>query len=389
MVVEECLKKAFEVIWSNVKGDLLYASSFYRQVWVRDVAISAIALRFVEDPRLRRIIVSTLEFVGKFQSDRGQVPTYIDLERRRIYWYSMDSTLWWVIACLVYRCCDRDAVRNAWDWCYKQVLDDSLLITSMRGTDWMDASIGREGKVLYINVLWYVATKLAREEGLTSVSSREIRDRVNTLFWPRKTTPEKAIEWGAVGSPEFLRDFVDPSREHYIHFVSYEYLDDRFATLANILAILARIADEEKRRRILNYIEREGIDKPYPAKCLYPVMYMPSLAWIPEVDIFRRRSQKCLPYHYHNGGIWPFIGGLYLATLAIENRAKAKEKMIQLAEANRKGKTKEWEFNEWLHGLHAKPMGSENQLWNAATYILAYQATHENVDPRKIFEPIE
>jgi len=387
-LIEEGLKRAWDIIERNIRGDLLYASTFYRQVWTRDTAISALALRFVEDQRIRRVIVSTLEFIGKFQSDRGQVPTYVDLERRRIYWYSIDSTLWWVIACLVYRCCDKEAVRNALDWCYKQVLDDSLLITSMRGTDWMDASIGREGKVLYINVLWYLAVRLAREEELTGLSSREIRERINILFWPRRTTPERAVEWGAVGSPEFLKDFISPSRMHYIHFVSYEYLDDRFATLGNVLAALARVADEDKRQRILQYIDKEGVDQPYPAKCLHPVIYMPSLAWVPEVDIFRRRSQKCLPYHYHNGGIWPFIGGLYIATLALEDKAKAREKMLRLAQANRLGKTREWEFNEWLHGLHGKPMGSEDQLWSAATYILAHQVLYENADPTRIFEPV-
>jgi len=388
-MIEEGLRRARDIIERNIRGDLLYASTFYRQVWTRDTAISAIALRFYEDPKISRVVRNTIEFIGKFQSDRGQVPTYIDLEKQRIYWYSIDSTLWWVIACIVYRCCDREAVKNALDWCYKQVLDDSLLITSMRGTDWMDASIGREGKVLYINALWYIAVKLAHEEDLTSISPREVKERINILFWPRRSTPEKAVEWGAVGSPEFLRDFIYPERSHYLHFVSYEYLDDRFASLGNILTILTGIADEEKRSRILNYIRREGIDRPYPVKCLHPVIYMPGLAWVPEVDIYRRRSQRCLPYHYHNGAIWPFIGGLYVAALALEDKTAAREAMLKLAEANSKGKRFDWEFNEWLHGVHAKPMGSEYQLWNAATYILAYQSIYENVDPRKIFEPIE
>jgi len=388
-MIEEGLRRARDIIERNIRGDLLYASTFYRQVWTRDTVISALALRFYEDPKIAKVIRNTIEFIGKFQSDRGQVPTYIDLEKQRIYWYSIDSTLWWVIACLVYRCCDREAVKNALDWCYKQVLDDSLLITSMRGTDWMDASIGREGKVIYINDLWYMAVRLAHEEDLTSLSPREVKERINILFWPRRTTPEKAVEWGAVGSPEFLRDFIYPERSHYIHFVSYEYLDDRFASLGNVLAILMNIADEEKRSRILNYIRREGINRPYPVRCLHPVIYMPGLAWVPEVDIYRRRSQRCLPYHYHNGAIWPFIGGFYVAALALEDKAAAREEMLRLAEANNKGKRFDWEFNEWLHGVHAKPMGSEYQLWNAATYILAYQSIYENVDPRKIFEPVE
>ncbi len=382
---EHALERALDVVRKNIVGDLIYASRFYRQVWTRDTAIAAIALYFYEDSYIRRILRNTLAFIGKFQSERGQVPTYIDLERRRIYWYSIDSTLWWVIACSLYECSDRNSLAQAYDWCYKQVLDDSMLITSMRGTDWMDASLGREGKVLYINLLWYLASKIAKDMGIHYVDPRELRERINLLFWPKKSTPEKAVEWGAVGSPEFLRDFVIPDRMHYIHFISYEYLDDRFDSLANILAIIFGVADYEKSMRILSFIEREGIDKPYPMRCLHPVVYLPGLAWVPEVDIFRRRSQKCLPYHYHNGGVWPFIGGLYISVLALFDRVKAREKMVLLTEANSLGKKSPWEFNEWLHGITGKPMGSEYQLWNAATYILAYQAVYEGLDVRKLF----
>ncbi len=385
-MIDECYSRALQIIERNVHKDLLYASTFYRQVWTRDVAVTALALYWYPDPRIRRIVENTLRFLGRYQAKRGQIPTYVDIERSYVYWYSIDSTLWWIIACTLYDCCDRDRILRAYDWCSKQVLDDSMLITSIRGTDWMDASIGREGKVLYINVLWYAATKLLEKRGLLTDSvAEELRKRINVLFWPTRDTIDRVAEWGLAGSYRFLEDFVDPNRKHYVHFVSYEYLDDRFASLGNLLAILFGVADLDKSERILEFVEIERIDKPYPVKCLHPVVYLPGLVWVPEVDIFRRKSQKCLPYHYHNGGIWPFIGGFYVAILASFDRVKAREKLERLAEANRLGKDGEWEFNEWLHGIHGKPMGSKHQLWNAATYILAYQALHEGIDVRKVF----
>ncbi len=384
-ILDQCLQKAYEVIEKNIISQYIYASPTYRQIWTRDVAISAIALRFCEKPRITSVLKNTLNFIGNFQSDRGQIPTYIDLEKRRLYWYSIDSTLWWLIACLLYDCIDEKSLVNAYNWCYSQVLDESMLITSMRGTDWMDASLGREGKVLYINVLWYQVAKLMYRKGLADVDPYEIKSRINTLFWPTRLSPEKAIEWGAVGSAEFLRDFIMKDRKHYIHFVSYEYLDDRFDSLANILAILFGVADKEKSERILRYIEHEEIDKPYPIKNLYPPVYTPGVIWLIEVDIFRRRSQRCLPYHYHNGGIWPFIGALYVGALATYDRKKALEKLEYVAEANRVG-VNEWEFNEWLHGVTGKPMGSKYQLWNAATYVYAYLVTVQGADPQDFFE---
>ncbi len=234
--------------------------------------------------------------------------------------------------------CSREAIARAYDWCYKHIIDDFMLITSIRGTDWMDASIGREGKVFYVNVLWYIATELCYREGLTSVNPKELRERINALFWPKRATPKKLIEWGVVASTEFMKTFINPSRMHYIHFVSYEYLDDRFASLANILAILSNIANTEKRERILQYIEKERINKPYPLKSLHPVINVPGLGWNPGLDIFKKRSQRSIPHHYHNGGIWPFIGGLYVAVLSINDKVEAYRELVKLTEANRRGK---------------------------------------------------
>jgi hypothetical protein len=40
----------------------------------------------------------------------------------------------------------------------------------------------------------------------------------------------------------------------------------------------------------------------------------------------------------------------------------------------RLGKQKEWEFNEWFHGLSGRPMGYGGQSWSAALYLFAAEA---------------
>lgn len=54
-----------------------------------------------------------------------------------------------------------------------------------------------------------------------------------------------------------------------------------------------------------------------------------------------------LPHHYHNGGAWPFIGGIWVRFLHQLGREElAVEALGRLTEANRLGVQNEWEFNE-------------------------------------------
>jgi glycogen debranching enzyme len=74
-----------------------------------------------------------------------------------------------------------------------------------------------------------------------------------------------------------------------------------------------------------------------------------------------------LPDHYHNGGVWPFIGGFYVAALVKRGRFdEAAEALEKLAKLNRRG-----EFNEWHHGATGEPMGVRDQAWSAGMYIYA------------------
>jgi glycogen debranching enzyme len=95
-----------------------------------------------------------------------------------------------------------------------------------------------------------------------------------------------------------------------------------------------------------------------------------------------------LPEHYHNGGIWPFIGGLWVRFLARTGRTElAHQELNRLAEACRQGVYEEWEFNEWLHGQTGRPMGKAHQAWSSAAYIAAYQALNQDTVPLD-FEPL-
>ena len=111
-------------------------------------------------------------------------------------------------------------------------------------------------------------------------------------------------------------------------------------------------------------------DEPWPVRALYPAINPGERDWR---DYYRVRNLN-LPHHYHNGGAWPFIGGFYVAALVKAGHLdEAQQQLVRLAEMNYRGRTREWGFNEWFHGLSGEPMGYDGQSWSAALYIFAHE----------------
>ena len=114
-----------------------------------------------------------------------------------------------------------------------------------------------------------------------------------------------------------------------------------------------------------------GLDQPYPVRALYP----PIQPGDPDWRHYYRVRNLNLPHHYHNGGAWPFIGGFYVAALQRAGRHKeACSQLERLTEMNHQGRTREWGFNEWFHGLSGRPMGYDGQSWSTAMYLYAANA---------------
>jgi glycogen debranching enzyme len=86
------------------------------------------------------------------------------------------------------------------------------------------------------------------------------------------------------------------------------------------------------------------------------------------------RHRQNFAWQYHNGGIWPFVGGFWVTALAERGeRAKAERGLAKVAAANALG---DWAFTEWLHGQTGAPAGMRGQSWNAAAFLMAHQAVY-------------
>jgi glycogen debranching enzyme len=97
-------------------------------------------------------------------------------------------------------------------------------------------------------------------------------------------------------------------------------------------------------------------------------------------QIFRIQQARGL----HNGGIWPFISGLYIAALVAakkydlaEQKLMALTKLVKIA----RNKKLEFGFNEWYKAQDGKPMGQDWQTWSASNYLYAARCVAEKKTP--------
>ncbi len=128
---------------------------------------------------------------------------------------------------------------------------------------------------------------------------------------------------------------------------------------------------------MLNYIEKNHINRPYPCKAIWPPIQKGDSAYHKYFEDCEAREA----YHYLNAGIWPFIGGLYVSALVKKEKyAKAKKELELLVKANEQARDekgiKTFGFYEWLDGKTGKVEGGSSpyQAWSAGMYLYAYNA---------------
>jgi glycogen debranching enzyme len=84
------------------------------------------------------------------------------------------------------------------------------------------------------------------------------------------------------------------------------------------------------------------------------------------------RHRQNSPWQYHNGGVWPMVGGFWVEALAhCGRRREARVELVKLARACALDR---WAFAEWLHGRTGEPRGMRQQSWNAAAFLMAEHA---------------
>ncbi|MDB6085292.1 MAG: glycoside hydrolase [Gammaproteobacteria bacterium] len=378
-LLESCQARSSELLKSNLTpGGILAATPGaradkrgYTAIFGRDAAVCAIGMAVCGDEVLERAAADGLHTLAEHQASNGQIAKFVDLHKQEPdFWYlgCIDSTLWWLIALafldkrvrrssLRMRYAKR--IRLAVQWLLAQEHQRFFLLQQNEASDWADI-MPRSGFVLYTNALWYFVKRLYGID-----HARETRQNFNGLFHPFSAA---IAEYRRA---RLLNEYVlrrGRDRDLYLSFVNFSFFGEEGDVFGNVLAVLLGLADATASRRTLDALTRAHVNDPYPVRAVTRPIKQNSSLWRP----YMSRHRQNAVWQYHNGGIWPMVGGFWIAALAAAGRAdQAKAELIKMARACALGN---WAFTEWLHGKTLATRGMPGQSWNAAAFLMAEHA---------------
>lgn len=362
----------------------------YRSVWARDGSVTLIQSIMLDDPLMRETQRKTLTTLLDHVSPAGQIPSNVRVDSGEPDYSgvgriaSIDSGLWVIIAVYNYIQATgdvllleqyADVLQRAMNWLTAQDSNNDGLLEIPEAGDWTDL-FGHSYNVLYDETLWFRANvcfgKLlemqkqhARAADYFRAGQRTRRE-ILAMFWPQT----KADRAG--GAPTFAdQQYSLGDARYLIAQVSPFGFSWRCDVWGNLLAFLFNIIDVARARVAFEFMWGVGINEPFPVRNLYPAVVSGDPEWRPYFTV----NLLNLPGHYHNGGIWPHIGGMWVRFIhRLGMRELACRELVKLAHLNRQGLRSEWEFNEWAHAETGRPMGKRFQAWAAASYL---RACHE------------
>jgi len=364
--IEKAKKAALEVLLHNSHGPFhglpRTAGWGYPEPYTRDLMISILGIAVSGDKKLIQSIRNVLETLAKNQTEHGHIPSLVhDADDRG----ASDTTPLFLLAAGIFRkvSCEpgflSEAVEKAMLWMDFQSPSDRSLVAQQPTSDWRDEQ-WVIGKGLYVNALVYSYLRLLDKHD----KAEKLRDEMGR-FTITKDTMHHHVHEGLV-----------VKHKPYYAFWSYKmYSSERFDLLGNCLTILSGIASHSRADDMVSWIEEEfeGMRERGEINVEIPPNFFPFVKPT-DPDWLERYAKYNNPGEYHNGGIWPFIGGFYVAALVAAKRFKlAEEKLVALTRCIKLSRTEnlEYGFNEWIKAQDGKPMGQDWQTWSASMYLYA------------------
>ena len=374
--VEEAKKAARDVLVHNMHGPYRglprTAGWGYPEPYTRDLMIAGLGTLVSGDKRLIASLRRVLETLAKNQSPRGHIPSLVhDPEDRG----ASDTTPLFLLTLAIFRKVTGErhflelAAQKALTWMDYQSPSDRVMVAQLPTSDWRDEQWVL-GFGLFVNTIVYSYLCLyGRYDKADSLGQMMGR------FTITADTKHRHVHEG-----------LAVRHKPYYALWSYKlYSSERFDLLGNSLAILSGIAPLSRAEKIISWVEAEcdairakgnlALDLP---PNLFPFIEEQDPDWRPRYAKFNS------PGEYHNGGIWPFICGFYVAALVATGRkrlARTKlEALTRLVRPAREAKV-DFGFNEYLRAHDGKPCGQDWQTWSAAMYLYAAQCVEQNQTP--------
>ncbi len=374
--IDEAKAAALEVLRHNARGPYQglprTAGWGYPEPYTRDLMIAALGMLGTGDETLMSALRATLVVAAENQSRLGHIPSLVhDADDRG----ASDTTPLFLMAVAMFRETTGEtgflesAVVKATRWMEYQSPADDGIVAQLPTSDWRDEQWVL-GYGLYVNAVAYTYMRLLGLDGQADALRKAM-----TSFTITSGVQHKHVHEGLV-----IR------HKPYYALWSYKVLgSERFDLLGNSLAILSGIAAPSRAAALVRWIESEcdilrgngelAVELP---PCLFPYLRPGDPDWHPRDALFNQ------PGEYHNGGVWPFVCGFYVAALVAAGRPKlAARKLEALTALVRRRRTEpvEWGFNEWHRARDGDPAGQDWQTWSAAMYLYAARCVEENRTP--------
>lgn len=374
--IEATKKAAIEVLLHNAHGPFhglpRTAGWGYPEPYTRDLMFSILGIAVAGNQKLMDSIRKVLETLAKNQTEHGHISSLVHSADDR---GASDTTPLFLLGVGIFRKTTgesdflAEAVNKALTWMEYQSPSDRYLVAQQPTSDWRDEQWVL-GYGLFVNTVVYSylqllgkherAEKLQHEMGRFTITSGVMHNHVH-------------------------EGLVVKHKPYYALWSYKIHSSERFDLLGNSLAILSGLASPSRANDIISWIETEcaNMQKRGELAINLPPNFFPytrpeDTDWQPRDKIYNN------PGDYHNGGIWPFICGFYVAALVAAKRyALAEEKLVALTNLVKLNHTEKvvFGFNEWIKAQTGKPMGQDWQTWTAALYLYAAKCVEERKTP--------
>jgi len=375
-LIEQAKEAAIRVLLHNCHGPYRglprVAGWGYPEPYTRDILISSLGILVSGNQKLIGVLRRVLETLAKNQSTHGHIPSLVHDPQDR---GSSDCTPLFLMTVALFREVSgmadflEEAVQKATVWMEYQSPSDRAMVAQPPTSDWRDEQWVL-GYGLYVNTIVYTYLMLLGQDNRAS-KLREMMER----FTIKGERQHRHVHEGLV-----LR------YKPYYALWSYKvHRSERFDLLGNSLAILSGIARPRRARGLVSWIEIEcaslrkngdlAVDLP---PCLLPYIKPNNPDWMPRYERYNQ------PGEYHNGGIWPFICGFYIAALVAAGREQlAEKKLVALAHLIQPARQADVEFgfNEWHRAQDGTAQGEDWQSWSAAMYLYAAACVEKQTTP--------
>ena len=364
--VETAKQAALQVLHHNMRGPFFglprAAGWGYPEPYTRDCLICALGILVSGNQTLIASLRNVLETLAQNQSVHGHIPSLVhDPENRG----ASDTTPLFLMALSFFRNVTgdadflNDAMRRALTWMDYQSPGDRLLVAQLPTSDWRDEQWVL-GFGLFVNTIVYT---YLRSLGYAEKADLFRRQLGQPIFQSHRQRPNR------------LEGLAIRRKPHYALWSYKVHCSERFDLLGNSLAIISGVATRSRARRIISWVENECDILRMHGELVgeLPPNFFPYITerdpdWHPRYRIYNR------PGEYHNGGVWPFTLGFYVAAIVAAGFPElAWRKLAVLTKFVRSARNSSlaFGFNEWVRARDGVPCGEDWQSWSAAMYLYA------------------